>query len=210
MKKAIILGSEPAASSLSFRQETTATYRERWAMKEAAAAQPPLELQWYALSVRPRFEKVVAEHLQGKGYEEYLPTYTIRKRWSDRMKQVEKPLFPGYIFCKFDVAKRLPIVMIPGVISMVSFGGRATAVPDEEIKAVQSVVNSGLSYEPCSFLSVGQRVRIERGPLSGVEGLVVQVKNNWRFIISVHLLQRSVSVEIDRDCVTPIQPGYRR
>src|SRR5262249_37040812 len=180
------------------------------AMKEVVPDQQPLDLQWYALYVRSRFEKVAAEHLHGKGYEEYLPTYMIRRRWSDRVKQVEKALFPGYIFCKFDVTKRLPVLMVPGVISMVSFGGRATAVPDEEIQAVQSIVNSGLSYEPCSFLSVGQRVRIERGPLSGLEGLVVQSKNNWRFIISVHLLQRSVSVEIDRDCVTPIQPGYRR
>jgi transcription antitermination factor NusG len=210
MKKVMTEGNEPMASALPLAQETTAGYRDGWAIKEVLPDQQPLDLQWYALYVRSRFERVVAEHLHGKGYEEYLPTYTIRRRWSDRMKQVEKALFPGYIFCKFDVTKRLPILMIPGVISMVSFGGRATAVPEEEIHAVQSVVNSGLSYEPCSFLSLGQRVRIERGPLCGLEGLVVQAKNNWRFIISVHLLQRSVSVEIDRDCVTPIQPGYRR
>src|SRR5438309_7600393 len=86
--------------------------------------------QWYALQLRTRFEKVVAMHLRGKGYEEYLPTFKSRRQWSDRVKEIELPLFPGYIFCKLDATNRLPVLVIPGVISVVSFGGSPMAVPE--------------------------------------------------------------------------------
>jgi transcription antitermination factor NusG len=206
MKK-MIFGSKPVVSTFAPSRGISLMHRERLVIRDVSPEQQP-DLQWYALCVRSRFERVVSEHLRCQGYAEYLPTYRVRRRWSDRVKQVEKALFPGYIFCKFDPMKRLPILMIPGVVSMVSFAGRATAVPEEEILAVQSVVNSGLAYEPCSFLNVGQRVRIDRGPLCGLEGFVIETKNDWRFIISVSLLQRSVSVEIERDCVTPIKTTY--
>src|SRR5947207_11933494 len=100
--------------------------------------------QWFALQLRSRFEKVVAMHLRGKGYEEYLPLYRSRRRWSDRVKEIELPLFPGYIFCKFDVLDRLPILIIPGVMSVVSSGGGALAVPEHEFRAVKNLVDSGL------------------------------------------------------------------
>src|SRR5437667_12182066 len=86
--------------------------------------------QWYALQVRPRFEKVVALHLQHKGYEEYLPLYRKRQRWSGRVKEVDLPLFPGYLFCKFDVFRRLPILVIPGVMSVVGVGRNPLAVAE--------------------------------------------------------------------------------
>src|SRR5205823_1525327 len=121
--------------------------------------------KWYALHVRQRFEKVVATHLQHKGYEEYLPMYRSRRRWSDRVKEIELPLFPGYIFCRFDVTDRLPIVMIPGVMSVVSFGGAALSVDEQEISTVQHIVNSGLSYGPFPFMSTGTPIRVRYGPL---------------------------------------------
>jgi len=160
--------------------------------------------KWYALQLRPRFEKVSALHLRRKGYEEYLPMYRSRRKWSDRFKEVELPLFPGYIFCKFDVMDRLPILMTPGVVSVVNFGGTPLSVEEHEILAVQSVVNSGMTYGPWPFVSAGTPVRVRYGPLSGLEGLVVEVKNSYQLIISVSLLSRSVSVTIERDCVTPI------
>ncbi len=162
------------------------------------------ERHWYALQVRPRFEKVVARHLEHKGYEEYLPLYVKRQQWSDRIKQVELPLFPGYIFCKFDVFQRLPILVIPGVVSVVGVARSPLAVSEDEIAAVQNVVKSGLKYEPSSFIAVGQWARVERGPLRGLVGIVVENRKNCRLIVSVKLLQRSVSVEIDADSVVPV------
>jgi transcription antitermination factor NusG len=162
------------------------------------------EKKWYALRVRPRFEKVVATHLVHKGYEEYLPLYRSRRRWSDRFKEVDLPLFPGYIFCKFDVLHRLPILLVPGVMSIVGSGKSPLAVSDTEIIAVQNVVKSGLTYEPSGFISTGQLARVERGPLRGLVGIVLATKKNCRLIISINLLQRSVAVEIESDSVKPV------
>jgi transcription antitermination factor NusG len=164
----------------------------------------PTNGAWYAIQVRPRFEKVVAKHLEYKGYEEYLPLYTSRRRWSDRMKDVELPLFPGYIFCKFDIHNRLPILIVPGVLSIVGIGKVPVSVSNEEISSIQQVVQSGLQYEPWAYMKPGQIVSVERGPLAGLEGTVIEVKTNYRLILSVPLLQRSVAVEIDRDCVQPV------
>src|SRR5689334_22173366 len=104
--------------------------------------------QWYALQVRTRFEKVAGLHARGKGYEEYVPTYRSRRQWTDRVQEIELPLFPGYIFCKFDLADRLPVLMIPGVMSVVRFGGVPLPVPEPEIAAVKCVLNSGMQYGP--------------------------------------------------------------
>jgi transcription antitermination factor NusG len=162
------------------------------------------EQKWYALQVRPRFEKIVAVHLNHKGYEDYLPLYRSRRRWSDRIKEVDLPLFPGYIFCKFDVSHRLPILLIPGVMSVVGLGRNPLSVSEDEIVAVQNVVKSGLTYQPSGFISTGQLARVERGPLRGLVGIVVETKKNCRLIVSVNLLQRSVAVELDSDSVMPV------
>jgi len=162
------------------------------------------DYRWYALYVRPRFEKVVALHMANIGLENYLAMYRTARQLSDRVKQIEVPLFPGYVFCKFDINERWPLLMIPGVMSVVNFGEALFAIPEIEIRALQNVVGSGLNYEPWPFSSIGQPVEVKFGPLKGLEGLVVEVKKNCRLIISVTLLHRSVSVEIDRDLVTPI------
>jgi transcription antitermination factor NusG len=164
--------------------------------------------KWYALQVRSRFEKVVSMHLQGKGYRDYLPLYKSRRRWSDRVKEIEVPLFPGYVFCKFDVRDKLPILVIPGVMTVVSFGSGAISIPDHEIDGVQNIVNSGLMYGPFPFMSSGTPVRVRYGPLRGLEGQVVEVKNTYQLIISITMLSRSVSVAIDRDNVTPLNTQY--
>ena len=131
---------------------------------------------WYALQVRPRFEKMIASMLLQKGYEGYLPLYRHRSRWSDRIKEVQLPRFTGYLFCRFDVNHRLPILVTPGVMKIVGIGKIPHPVDEAEIAALQSIVISGLQAEPRSYLTAGQKVRIEIGPLAGVEGIIISTK----------------------------------
>jgi transcription antitermination factor NusG len=163
-------------------------------------------LPWYALQVRPRYEKVIASTLLGKGYEGFLPLYVHRSRWSDRIKEVHLPLFPGYLFCRFDINRRLPILVTPGVIHVVGIGQTPYPVAEDEISALKAIVLSGLQAEPRSYLNIGERVRIEIGPLAGVEGILTSLKGSSRLIVSVSLLQRSVSVEISEAWVVPVVP----
>jgi transcription antitermination factor NusG len=159
--------------------------------------------------VRPRCEKAVAESLRGKGYEEFLPLYRERRRWSDRVADVELPLFPGYVFSRFDVQKRLPILTTPGVMLVVSTGKVPQPVDDSEIEALQILVSSSLQLQPWPYLHIGQKVRILRGPLAGVEGILTAVKKQNRLVVSVTLLQRSVAVEVSEDWAWPVTDGVR-
>ena len=159
---------------------------------------------WYALHVRTRFEKVVARNLQSKGFEEFLPLYHRTSNWSDRKKVIELPLFPGYVFCRFNSQNRLPVLTIPGVNAIVGIGKTLMPVEERELNDIRALLDSNSSFEPCPFLQIGQRVSVEYGPLAGTQGIVTMVKNQCRLVISVNLLQRSVAVEIDRDCLKPI------
>jgi transcription antitermination factor NusG len=163
------------------------------------------QFPWFALQVRARYEQGVADHLEGKGYEWFLPLYKCRKRWSDRIKEVEAPLFPGYLFCRLDPQDRLPILKTPGMIQIVGSNRTPIAVDESEIEAIQRMVASGIPNQPWPFLSAGDRVRIESGPLSGLEGILVEFKGNHRLVLSVTLLQRSVAVEIDSAFVTSLR-----
>jgi len=162
-------------------------------------------LFWYALHVRPRFEKLVASTLLFKGYEGFLPLYSERKRWSDRMKETILPLFPGYLFCRFDVNNRLPILVTPGVIRVVGIGKTPHPVDEREIQALQSIVISKLQAEPWAYLPAGQKVRIELGVLAGLEGILVSLKGMNKIVVSVSLLKRSVAVEVDESWVVPVE-----
>jgi transcription antitermination factor NusG len=160
--------------------------------------------QWFALRVKPRFEKTVATIARNKGYEEFLPLYQSRRRWSDRFKAVDLPLFPGYVFCQLNPEYRLPILTIPGALHFIGIGRTPTPIDDREIAALQTAMQAGLWAEPCPFLDIGQRVRLEEGPLAGLEGLLIEVRKKQRLIVSVTLLKRSVAVEIERDWVRPL------
>jgi transcription antitermination factor NusG len=164
-------------------------------------------LPWYALQVRPRFEKKIAATLVDKGIEGFLPLYRQRSRWSDRIKEVHLPLFSGYLFCRLDMNNRLPILITPGVMQIVGIGKTPHPVEENEIMALQAIVLSGLQAEPRSYLNVGEKVRIEIGPLAGLEGVLLSLKGSYRLVVSVNLLQRSVSVEIDESWVVPISPS---
>lgn len=160
---------------------------------------------WFALQVRTRYETLVAEHLQGKGYEWFLPLYKARKRWSDRIKEMELPLFPGYLFCRLNPTDRLPILKTPGVTQIVGYNHSPVPVDESEIQAIRTLVASGMPNSPCAYIEVGSRVRIESGALRGVEGILMELKGKRRLVLSITLLQRSVAVEIDSDAVSLIQ-----
>jgi transcription antitermination factor NusG len=165
-------------------------------------------LLWYAIRVETRLGRIASATLRGKGYEEFLPLYRSRRRWSTRSKELEFPLFPGYLFCRFDVSDRLmPILTTPGVIGIVGAGKMPVSVDSEEIEAIRAVLRSGFAPQPWPFLSVGSRVYVEGGPLAGAEGIIVNTDKVYRLVVSISLLQRSVAVEVDREWVRPIAVG---
>ena len=167
---------------------------------------------WFALQVRTRYESSVASFLTGKGYEWFLPTYADRRRWSDRVKESEHALFPGYLFCRFDPQNRLPILKTPGLIGIVGTARIPTPVDEFEITALRTLVASSLPRQPWPYLEAGERVRIEHGALAGLEGIYLHQKGADRLVLSVTLLQRSIAAEIDRTWVVPIRtrPLVRR
>lgn len=159
---------------------------------------------WFALFVRVNHEKIVSAALRSKGYEEFLPLCRSRRRWSDRTKEVQSPLFSGYVFCRLDLNRRLPILTTTGVHSIVGNGKVPVPVPELEIDNLRLLVGSQLQAEPWPYTKVGQKVRIEQGALSGLEGILVALKKPCRVVVSVTLLQRSVAVEIDEAWASPV------
>lgn len=164
-------------------------------------------LPWFALQVRTPWEKMAAGALVLRGYECLLPLYVSRRRWSDRIKEIELPLFPGYLFCQFDPAYRLPILQTRGVLQIVGIGKTPIPVDDVEIAAIRCLLQSRLPREPWPFIQIGQYVRIEDGPLRGLSGIVVDVKSQMKLILSVSLLRRSVAVEIHPSWVSLVPEG---
>ena len=165
---------------------------------------PGCDLSWFALQIRSRWEANTADLLRGKGLQTLLPTYTTKRKWSDRMKSVESPLFPGYVFCRFDVHNRLPVLVTPGVIAVVGLGKTPIAVDDAEILSIQSAMKSGIHLEPWPYVEIGERVRIKDDVLDGMEGILASFKGSQRVVINVTLLRRSVALEIDRSRITPL------
>lgn len=160
--------------------------------------------RWFALQTRPKHEKMVSSLLEGKGYEQFLPLYQSWHRSSGRLKSVLLPLFPGYVFCRFDQFRRLPILVTPGVFSIVSRGRTPEPIADEEIAAVQTSCSSNLQVKPWPYLEHGDLVQVECGPLQGVQGIFLSEKSGGRLVVSVDMLRRSVAVEMDRDWVRPV------
>lgn len=149
-------------------------------------------------------QRVAAAALEGKGFEQYFPVIRERRRWSDRVVERDLSLFEGYLFCRFDPKCWLAVTQTPGVISIVGFGHGPAPIPESEVEAVRLVARSGSRAKSCDFCSKGHRVRINRGPLEGLQGFLVRNKGEWRVIVSVTLLQRSISTEVDRDAIGPI------
>jgi transcription antitermination factor NusG len=160
--------------------------------------------QWFALRVKSHCEKTVAAVAHNKGFEEFLPTYVSRRRWSDRLKSVELPLFPGYLFCRMEPQHRFPLLTIPGVLHIVGIGRVPVPIEDHEIGTIRSIIQSGLVVEPWPFQKVRQWVRLKAGPLAGFEGILIGTATNQRVIACVGLLQRSVAVSIEQRWVMPL------
>jgi transcription termination/antitermination protein NusG len=154
------------------------------------------DLPWFALYVKARHEKNVALMLQGKGYEAFLPTYTHRVKYN---KTFELPLFPTYVFCRIELSSRLPVMMTPGVFSIVGNGARPEPISECEIQGVRRMLESGLMPIPWPYVIPGQEVTLESGPLRGVQGVVVDASNGKWLVVSVNLLQRSIAVSVERE-----------
>ena len=159
--------------------------------------------RWYALYVRSRHEKVVESGLRGKGYVAFSPFYRTKRQRVDRIAEIDVPLFPGYVFCHFDSNKRLPILTTPGLVGVVGPGNRPEPVEDDEIASIRTIALSGRPVQPWPFLKSGQRIRLQAGPLMGTEGIFLRVKNEYHLVVSITLLQRAVSVVIEKDAVAP-------
>jgi len=159
---------------------------------------------WCAVQVTPRYEVITSTILRTKDYEQFLPMYKSKRQWSDRVKEIESPLFTGYVFCKLNSRNPWSIVTTPGVIRIVGTRKEIAVIDEREIEAIQLAVKSGVKVEPCAYARVGDRVRITSGPLSGLEGIVMSCKNRQRLVLSVNLIQSSVSVEVDGCNLEPV------
>jgi len=162
------------------------------------------EVPWYAIRVRPNYEKPVATALRGKGFQEFLPLIRSKRQWSDRVKMMDLPLFPGYLFCRLNLDDRLPLLTTPGFLYLVGVGKNPEPVDEAEIAGIQALLRSGLRVTPWPNLVVGQKVRLKHGPLRGLEGVLTRIANRHRIYVSVTLLMRSISVEVDPDWVQPV------
>ena len=160
---------------------------------------------WWALYTRHQHEKSVADMLATKGFDVFLPLYDSMRRWKDRKKMLSLPLFPCYVFVKGSLERKLQVVSTPGVHMILYHGEHLAIIREEEIQAIRSVIDGRFRAEPHPFLKCGDRVRVIRGSLEGVEGILTRKKNLFRLILSVSMLAQSVAVEIDASDVEPVR-----
>jgi transcription antitermination factor NusG len=155
------------------------------------------DTRWHVVYTRHQHERTVAAHLVGRGFEVFHATYRTMHRWKDRNKEVELPLFPGYLFFADGLDRRVEILSTPGVHMILSVGNIPAVIPNEEIDAIRRAANSSLGLQPHPFLSEGDVVRVKSGPLAGVEGILQRQKDLFRLVLSIQILGRAAAVEID-------------
>jgi transcription antitermination factor NusG len=163
-----------------------------------------VDASWWALYTRHQHERTVARVLSTKGFEIFLPTYESLRRWKDRSKLLSLPLFPCYVFVRGGLDRKLDVLTTPGVNMILYRGETVAAIPDDEISAIRRSLDANICVEPHPFLKCGDRVRVTRGSLEGVEGILARRKGLCRLILSVEMLAQSVAVEIDADDVVPV------
>jgi transcription antitermination factor NusG len=161
-------------------------------------------LRWYAVYARSRHERRVSQLLEAKCVEHFLPVCESVHRWNDRNAVVSEPIFPGYVFVRICLADRMKVLSLPGVVTLVGPQGRPSPIADEELTAVRVCLARRVRMEPHPYLAVGQRVRINQGLLEEVEGILVRKKGQFRLVLSVNLIARSVAVEVDANDVVPV------
>jgi len=163
------------------------------------------DLHWYALNVRHQHERQTERVLQSQGWETLVPSYRSRRQWSDRVKEIELPLFSGSVFCRFSLGDRVRVEDTPGVAQIVKFNGLAAALDDREIDEIRTMLAAKVRLSPWPYLKAGDRVRVERGPLRGLEGTLLRDSGEARLVVSVELLQRSIAAEVDPEMVVPLR-----
>jgi transcription antitermination factor NusG len=161
---------------------------------------------WCAVYTKHQHEKTASELLARKGFEVFLPLYRAARRWKDRTKIVSLPVFPCYLFLRTSFDRKSEILQTPGVFWLVESGGRTCAVPDSEVEALRRITESSAKIEPHPYLRCGDYVRVREGALAGIEGALIQVRNRYRVVVSVDLLQKAVTVEVDFSVLERIEP----
>ena len=165
------------------------------------------EEHWFAAQVRSNHEKVVEAVLTAKNIEAYVPSSRDRRQWSDRAKEIIRPLFPGYVFCHMEAERRALVEMTPGVVQIVGAGRRPIPIEEAEMEGIRSLAASGARLEPCPYLAVGDDVVIRGGPLNGVTGTLQAFKTGQKLVISISLLRRSVAVDMQDEWVVISTPA---
>jgi transcriptional antiterminator NusG len=166
----------------------------------AGALGPGLEpdgYRWFAVWTRSRHERAVYDQLTERGIQAFYPTVPRWSRWKDRKKKIDWPLFPGYCFAHIEPPGRLAVLKCAGVVSIVSFNGELAPVSDHEIEGIKTLINSALPYDPCPMLKTGTKVEVVHGPLKGVVGKLQRKGPHTRLVLSVDLIGRGVSVQVD-------------
>ncbi len=159
---------------------------------------------WLAVFTNPRHEKKVAQHLQARGIEEFLPTYSLTRTWKNRQTvHLDLPLFPNYLFVRMPPQQRGTVLAVPGVVTIVGGQQRSCAIPEQYISTLRAGVASKRIF-PCLGTKVGARVRIVCGPLAGIEGILACVRSDLRVVLSIELIRQSVSIEVSREEIEPI------
>jgi transcription termination/antitermination protein NusG len=156
-----------------------------------------VESRWYAAYTSPRHEKWVAGQMDECRIESFLPTYRSVRRWKDRRKQLDLPLFPGYVFVRIPLKDRLQVLRLPGVVQFVTFQGKPAALPEREIEALRHGTRDHADLAPHPYLKAGRKVRICSGPMAGIEGILTRRKDCFRVVIAIELIMRSVALEVD-------------
>lgn len=160
--------------------------------------------QWYAAYTRPQHELSVADQASAKGIETMVPLASVQRKWKQRRVRLLRPIFPSYVFVHMPLADRLHVLTIPSVVSLVSFNGKPAVISQEEIDAVRTCVANGMGLEAHCYLEAGRRVRIKRGSLQGIEGVVVEQNSEYKLVVSIQVLQVALAVNVNLDDVEPI------
>ena len=161
---------------------------------------------WYAVCVRHQNEQHVERVLEYQGWETLVPRYRKRRQWSDRVKEIDAALFAGFVFCRFAVGERMRVEDTPGVLRIVSFSGAPAAIDLREMEEIRLMASARVALSPWPYLKAGDRVRVERGPLKGLEGTLLRTPDGARLVVGVELLQRAIACQLDPDMVVPLRP----
>jgi transcription antitermination factor NusG len=186
----------------------TNTELDGYAISNGAGDFPPetiFQAHWYAAYTRANHERRVAQELAERGVEHFLPQYQSRRKWKDREVELSLPLFPGYVFVRMALEKKLRVLQVPGVACLVSFAGKPAVVPAEEFGRIQELLSRKVVATPHPYLNVGRRARVLDGPFAGLAGIVIRRNKRNRLVISLALIARSIAVELGEANLEPVE-----